>query len=135
MISPSPETLKTARLGFDRFKHGLATGEWEAFLEMLTDDFTFFFPAGPYKGLNYGPEKLGEFLRYATEKVFPGGLVLNEERISGGDTTVIFEARSRGKMWGNPYENQVAIALEIRGDRICGYREYLAIAFTLPAEK
>ncbi|MGC9526526.1 MAG: nuclear transport factor 2 family protein [Limnospira sp.] len=135
MRTPSPETLETAQIGFDRFKRGLATGEWEAFLEMLTDDVTFFFPAGPYKGLNHGVQKLGDFLRSATRTVFAGGLTLDEERISGGDTTVIFEARSRGKIWGNPYENQVAIAFEIRGDRICSYREYLAVSFTLAPEK
>lgn len=27
-------------------------------------------------------------------------------------------------MWGTPYKNRVAVAFDIRDDKICAYREY-----------
>ena len=28
-------------------------------------------------------------------------------------------------MWGKTYKNRVAISLDVRGDKVCAYREYL----------
>lgn len=36
------ETQKIGRQGFDCLIHGLATGEWDYFLNMLTEDFSLF---------------------------------------------------------------------------------------------
>jgi ketosteroid isomerase-like protein len=133
MESGTSSTLAVAQEGFDRFKQGLATGKWEPFLEMLTEDCTFSFPAGSYKGVNQGKTTLAKFLNYATESVFKKGLTLTLQRITYNQTTVIFEVVSEGEMWGKPYENQAAIAFDIQGDRICSYREYLAVIYTLPS--
>lgn len=131
MEAASSSTLAVAEQGFERFKHGLATGEWELFLEMLTEDCSFFFPAGSYKGLHHSKVMLAKFLHYATESVFKKGLSLTLQRISSSETTVIFEVYSEGEMWEKPYQNQAAIAFDIEGDKICSYREYLAVVFTL----
>ncbi len=34
-------------------------------------------------------------------------------------------------MFGHPYENQGAISLDIRGDKVCGYREYLGVLYQI----
>lgn len=73
-MNATPETLETARLAFDRFCHGLATGEWNSFLETLAEDFSFRFPVGPFAGENVGRERASEFFHYVTDKVFVGGL-------------------------------------------------------------
>nr|ADN17344.1 conserved hypothetical protein [Gloeothece verrucosa PCC 7822] len=139
MTTATPEMLEAAQAAFKHFTHGLATGEWEAFLNMLSDDFTFWFPVGTFKGKNVGKQKAAEFFHFVTDKVFLGGLVLTLERVTSSETTVMFEGRSEGKMFGLPYQNQVAISFDLRPSaqpaphpyQVCAYREYLSIHYQL----
>jgi ketosteroid isomerase-like protein len=130
MTMTNPETLNIAQAAFQDFSHGLATGDWSKFLAWLSDDFTFWFPSGPFKGLNMGKERAAAFFA-SVSKIFPEGLSLTVERIFSQDSTVLFECRSQGKMLGHPYENQAAISFDIAGDKICAYREYLGVIFKL----
>ena len=128
-MTGTQQTLETAQQAFEHFRHGLATGEWEKFIAMLSDDFTFSFPAGPYQGLNEGKEHMAEFLAYVSEKVFSQGLIFTLERTTFNENTVVFEGKSEGLMFGKPYKNQVAISFDIRDDEICSYREYLCLLY------
>ncbi|CAD5936388.1 hypothetical protein PCC9214_01633 [Planktothrix tepida] len=133
MESGSSSILAVAQQGFARLQQGLATGQWEPFLEMVMEDCTFSFPAGSYKGLHQGKTTLAKFLNYASECVFKKSLMLTLQRITHNQTTVIFEVSSDGEMWGQPYQNQAAIVFDIQDDRICSYREYLGVIYTLPS--
>lgn len=124
MTSESANTLAVARQAFTYFEHGLATGEWQAFFDMLSDDFSFWFPLGKFHGLNVGKDRASEFFNYVSE-VYSEGLTLTLDRFTSNETTVVFEFRDEGMMWGNPYKNRVAVSFDVRGDKICGYREYL----------
>ncbi len=124
MTTESANTLTVARQAFAHFEQGLATGDWQAFFEMLTDDFSFWFPLGQFQGLNVGKERAIEFFSYVSE-VYSEGLTLTLDRVTSNETTVVFEFRDEGLMWGNPYKNRVAVSFDVRGDKICGYREYL----------
>lgn len=117
-------TLAVAQQAFAHFEHGLATGDWQAFFDMLTDDFSFWFPLGQFQGLNVGKDRAIEFFHYVS-KVYSDGLRLTLDRVTSNETTVVFEFRDEGLMWGNPYKNRVAVSFDIRGNKICGYREYL----------
>ena len=119
------KTMAVAQQGFEYFTHGLATGEWDLFLEMLTDDFTFWFPIGSFHGFNQGKERARAFFEYVSEVFSPGITITSIERVTSSDTTVVFEFRDEGKMRGEPYKNRIAVSFDIRGDKICGYREYL----------
>ncbi|HAX80368.1 MAG TPA: ketosteroid isomerase [Cyanobacteria bacterium UBA11372] len=119
------DTMAVAQQGFKHFTHGLATGEWDSFLDMLTDDFTFWFPVGSFHGLNEGKERARAFFEYVSEVFSPGITITSIERVTSSDTTVVFEFRDEGKMRGEPYKNRIAVSFDIRGDKICGYREYL----------
>lgn len=130
MPEASSETLQVAEQAFQSFSAGLASGDWSAFLNQLSDDFTFWFPAGPFKGLNHGRARMQEFLN-AVSRVFPEGLTLTVQQITSNATTVVFEIRSQGLMLGHPYENQAAIAFEVKNEKICAYREYLGVIFQL----
>lgn len=123
MVEMQADTMDVAQQAFKNFTHGLATGEWNQFLDMLTDDFTFWFPVGPYHGLNVGKERAQEFFKYVSE-AFNQGLFLTLERITSNESTVVFEFRDEGLMWGQPYKNRVAVSLDVRDHKICGYREY-----------
>ncbi|MBE9129842.1 MULTISPECIES: nuclear transport factor 2 family protein [unclassified Coleofasciculus] len=123
MVHRAPDTIEVAQGAFGHFSHGLATGEWKPFVEMLTDDFTFWFPVGPYQGLNVGKERAIAFFEYVSE-VFNQGLSVTLDRVTSNETTVVFEFRDEGKMRGEPYKNRIAVSFDVRGDKICGYREY-----------
>ena len=117
-------TLAVAQQAFTHFEHGLATGEWQAFLDMLTDDFSLWFPLGKFQGLNVGKDRAIEFFHYVSE-VYSDGLTLTLDRVTSNETTVVFEFRDEGLMWSNSYRNRVAVSFDVRGNQICGYREYL----------
>lgn len=127
MMPTSPDPQEA----FQDFTSGLASGNWEPFLNHLSDDFTFWFPAGPLKGTNTGKEKAAAFFAAASQ-VFPEGLTLTVLQVTTNATTVVFEVRSEGKMLTHPYQNQAAIAFDVRDTKICGYREYLGVIFQLP---
>jgi ketosteroid isomerase-like protein len=129
MEQTQTDLITTAELGFKHWSHGLATGEWENFFSMLTDDFTFWFPVGSFQGANIGKSKAEVFFKYVTEKVFPQGLTITLERMSYHEATVVFEGKSQGLMFDKPYQNQAAISFDIRGHKICGYREYLSVVY------
>ncbi|MBD2231383.1 nuclear transport factor 2 family protein [Phormidium tenue] len=130
MPEASVQTLRVAEVAFQAFTQGLASGEWSPFLDQLSDDFTFWFPAGSFKGLNHGKEKAKAFFELASS-LFPEGLTLTILQVVSNSTTVVFEVRSSGLMAGHPYENQAAIAFDVRDNKICAYREYLGVVFQL----
>jgi ketosteroid isomerase-like protein len=118
-------TLAVGTRGFEHFKTGLATGKWQPFLDMLTDDFTFYFPQGKYLGQHVGKDKAVEFFQYVSQAFGAGGMHVTEIlRVTASETTVVFEFRDEGKIFGNAYKNRVAVSWDIRGDKIAGYREY-----------
>jgi ketosteroid isomerase-like protein len=128
----NPEALAIAQQTFQHFAAGLATAQWQPFLDMLTDDFTFWFPAGPFRGWNVGKDRAAEFFQ-AVAQIFDQGLSVTVQRTTQNDTTIVFEIQSSGVMLGQPYQNQAAIAFDVRGNQICGYREYLGVVFQLGA--
>ncbi|MBO3457914.1 nuclear transport factor 2 family protein [Aetokthonos hydrillicola Thurmond2011] len=117
-------TLKVGHEAFKYFTDGLATGEWDLFLNMLTEDFSFWFPIGKFHGLNVGKDKAQAFFQYVSE-CFEGGLTLTLDRVTSNQTTVVFEFRDEGTFLGKPYKNRIAVSFDVREDKICGYREYL----------
>lgn len=123
MAERSENTLRVAQQAFEHFRHGLATGQWQLFLDMLSDDFSFWFPVGPYHGSNVGKERASAFFDYVS-KTFSSGLSLTLDRVTSNETTVVFEFRDAGLMQGQDYKNRVAVSFDVYGDLICGYREY-----------
>lgn len=124
MTQESENTLKVGRQAFVYFQHGLETGDWNQFLDMLTEDFTFWFPMGKFHGLNVGKERAQEFFQYVTQAFHPGLKLTSLDRVTSSETTVVFEFRDEGILLGEPYKNRVAVSFDIRGDKICSYREY-----------
>jgi ketosteroid isomerase-like protein len=121
---PAVDAKAVADRAFDGLTQGLATGTWDPFFDLLSDDFTFWFPTGKYLGEHKGKARAMEFFRYVSS-AFPGGIkVVEVMRRSGGGNTFVYEFRDEGTLRGEPYKNRVAISLDVCGDKICGYREY-----------
>lgn len=124
-MTQNPEnTLKVAHQAFEHFTQGLATGEWQTFLDMLTDDFSFWFPVGKFHGLNQGKARAKEFFEYVSASFQPGIKLVSLDHITSNETTVVFEFCDEGLLLGEPYKNRIAVSFDVRGDKICGYREY-----------
>lgn len=124
MIEGKENTLKVAHQAFENLMHGLGTGAWAPMLDMLTEDFAFWFPVGPYHGSNVGKEKALAFFQYVSEVFGQTIKMTSLERVTSNETTVVFEFRDEGMMWSEPYKNRIAVSFDVRGDKICGYREY-----------
>ena len=123
-IAEMSHSLTVGERGFAAFRSGLATGNWNDFLAMLTEDFTFFFPTGKYQGTHIGKEIAEEFFAYV-HSIFPQGLFITETiAVSVSENSVLFEFRDEGVLNNTPYKNRVAVSFSIRDQLICGYREY-----------
>jgi len=122
-------TEEKGRATFERFRRGLGTGDWSGFTDLLTDDFTFYFPQGKWHGEHRGKAAALEFFAYVTS-VFPGGIrVVSLDRVHVSGDTVMLEFKDEGTIAPpgappRPYKNRVAIAFDFRGEHVCGYREY-----------
>jgi len=117
-----PEAV--ARQAFEQFRHGLATGEWQPFLDMLSDDFSFRFPRGEWKGEHHGKDKAAEFFAYVRQ-AYPDGLnVTAVQSVGVSDNTVLFEFQDEGQLRGDPYHGHVVVAFDVKADKIVAYREY-----------
>jgi ketosteroid isomerase-like protein len=125
MAQASEKILKVAQQAFDSLMYGFETSDWNPLLNILTDDFNFWFPIGPYHGLNVGKERAKEFFQYVTETFDQTIKLTSLERITSSETTVVFEFRDEGLMRGQIYKNRIAISFDVRDDKICSYREYL----------
>jgi ketosteroid isomerase-like protein len=124
MIPGQENTLKVAHQAFDNLQHGLATADWHPLLDLLTEDFTFWFPVGAYHGLNVGKDRALAFFQHVSAVFGKTIKVTSLERVTSSETTVVFEFRDEGMMGREPYANRIAVSFDVRGDKICGYREY-----------
>lgn len=137
-VQTRPPRVRTpkavAEEAFDDLRTGLATGDWAPFLDRLSDDFTFHFPMGRYQGLNQGRERAAEFFAFVSQ-VYADGLFIDEVLgVTAEGNRVVFEFTDHGLLFGKPYNNVVAISLDVRGEEICGYREYFGLVGPPPGE-
>ncbi|AFY91727.1 nuclear transport factor 2 family protein [Chamaesiphon minutus] len=124
MSAGQENTLKVGHQAFERLQHGLTTADWTPMLDLLTEDFTFWFPVGAYHGLNVGKERAQAFFQHVSEVFGKTIKVTSLERVTSNETTIVFEFRDEGMMFDTPYANRIAVSFDVRGDKICGYREY-----------
>ncbi|PMB43694.1 ketosteroid isomerase, partial [Fischerella thermalis CCMEE 5330] len=65
-----------------------------------------------------------EFFQYVTQAFSPGLKLNSLDHVTSNETTVVFEFRDEGMLFGEPYKNRVAVSFDVRGNKICSYREY-----------
>jgi ketosteroid isomerase-like protein len=122
----SESTLKIAQQAFDAFAEGWGSSDFQPFLEMLTDEFTFWYPYGKYRGKFSGREGKAKIIakcRDHSEAVDCLSFSL-PHHITRSDTTVMFEFECEGIIGGESYRGRLAIALDVSNDKISGFREY-----------
>ncbi|HLM61266.1 MAG TPA: nuclear transport factor 2 family protein [Pyrinomonadaceae bacterium] len=123
MKNTSNETLLVARRALSLLAAAHLSGDFEPYLEMLTEDYTFYMPLGEFRGKNVGVEKAAACYRQiaaANPQIEYG----EPFRATSAGNTVVFEFEDSGTIAGQPYYNRVAASFDVRGEQICGYREY-----------
>jgi ketosteroid isomerase-like protein len=123
-MSESP--LKIAKQVFAAFTEGWMNGNFQPFLEMLTDEFTFWYPYGKYRGKFSGQEGKAQVTAKFHDHSEAGDRLrfTSPHHITSSDTTVMFEFECEGVIDGEDYRGRIAIALDIDNDKISGFREY-----------
>lgn len=98
-------------------------GDFGAYLAMLTEDYVFSMPLGEFRGQNVGRERAEACFRVIAASE-PHLHYHDPLRVSRQGDTVVIEFEDDGTIFGQPYRNRIASSFDVRGDKICGYREY-----------
>lgn len=117
------ENVALATRAWSELARGHRTGEFDGYLALLTDDYTFSIPVGPFRGLNTGKARAQAFFD-AVAAARPNLTYREPLRVCASDTTVVIEFDDDGDFGGYPYKNRIAASFDIRDGLICGYREY-----------
>ncbi|OUL35773.1 nuclear transport factor 2 family protein [Nostoc sp. 106C] len=122
----SKSTLNIAHQAFEAFTQGWTTGDFQPFLELLTDEFTFWYPYGKYRGKFTGQAGKAQMIAKCHEHSEAGDRLTfsSPHHITSSNTTVMFEFECEGVIDKQPYEGRIAIALEVSNGKISGFREY-----------
>lgn len=121
--TPAPTPREVALQGFANLKQGFADGNFEPYLAMLTDDYTFTAPLGEFRGQNKGKDRAVEYYKQVND--FNARFDFHEPtRITADGNTVVIEFEDEGNIGGMSYKNLICNSFDIRGEQICGWREY-----------
>lgn len=121
-ISDDPIT-RTAMTAWHKLANAHRDGDFGPYLAMLTDDYTFSMPIGRFRGEHRGrAEAEACYEEIAASK--PDITFQPPSRVTRQGNTVVVEFEDEGTVGGKPYRNRIASSFDVRGDRICGYREY-----------
>ncbi len=126
------EIEKIAEKGLKYWVLAIETGNWEPYMEMLNDDYTFWLPKGGF--------------RYKTSDLhISGGKLVDAElnanrlkayknppnRKSIGDHTVVFEFIYSALNSKEHFQNCMALSFDIREGKISACREYHCVLMKL----
>ena len=119
----SADIVSVATRGWEALAHGHRTGDFAGYLALLSKDYSFSIPVGPFRGLNSGKERAQAFFD-AVAAASPNLTYREPLRICASDSTVVIEFDDDGDFGGVPYRNRIAASFDIRDGLIAGYREY-----------
>ena len=111
---------------YQQFVQGWATGNWQPFLDLLSDDLIFQYPAGAYKGRHLAPagkQKMIDWAHFYSERGDRIHIHTNFQMING--EWALFCANSVGKYNGEDYEGNEAYLLRMRDNQVIEFCEYI----------
>lgn len=117
---------QTARKAYDAFVAGWATGDFEPYIAMLSEQFEFSYPAGADRGLYTGAEGRTRMVNKVRGHSSRGERLTIKPPTRHGvaGNTVFFEFDSEGQFGDYPYRGHNIIAFDVQGDRITAFREF-----------
>ena len=115
--------IETALLAFRYLAEGHKAGSFDNYLSLLTDDYTFYAPAGEFRGMNVGKQRAKQF--YDAITAAKADFIFSDPlRVTNNDDTVVIEFTDEGTIMGFPYFNRISASFDIKDGKIYGYREY-----------
>jgi len=102
---------------------GHRSGDFSDYVAMLSDDYSFSIPVGPFRGNNIGKERAQVFFD-AVAAAKPNLTYREPLRICASEKTVVLEFDDDGDLGGVPYQNRIAASFDIEDGLISAYREY-----------
>ncbi|HYO70420.1 MAG TPA: nuclear transport factor 2 family protein [Archangium sp.] len=126
-VHESEEVRLTAQAAYDSFAKGWATGDFEPYLAMLTEDFEFSYPLGEHRGRFTGAEGRAHMVDKVRAHSSRGErlTLLSPTRVAVTGHTVFFEFDSEGRFGDYEYRGHNVIAFDVTGERISAFREFL----------
>ncbi len=119
------EVLQTGQKAWEAFSRGWASGAWEEYRLMLSQDIEFSFPVGPFRGKYTGKEGYEKMIAKIESDSKTGyRLLFTVTHISSNNNTVVVEYEAVGNFDGYPYRSNNAIAFSFLDEKISAYREY-----------
>ena len=121
---PDQGALDVAQRAFMTLQRCAFTGDWEPFVELLTDDVRIMWPVPGFDGLTVGKDRVREMIASHHQ----GNLKrvrLDCKRVAANGPVVMMECRVEGEMGSGPSANGLLFVFEIRGDRIAASHEYV----------
>jgi ketosteroid isomerase-like protein len=114
----------TALRAWQCLAEGHRNGNFQSYLEMLTEDYVFFMPLGEFQGRNVGRDRAARcYKTIAGAK--PQLTFLEPSLVLVQNNLAIIEWEDEGTLMDLPYRNRIVGMFEVRGEQICSYREYL----------
>lgn len=127
-MNDSAKVVVTAQRAMEGFAHGNATGEWKPYLDMLTEDFTFWIPGGKFQGKNVGKERAEAFCYHISVEQHAKLNFFPPYRVTSHENTIVFEFEDEGSIMNQPVKNRLAFSFDVRDEKVCACREYIGIA-------
>lgn len=119
----SNRVIKTAQKAFDHFSQGIASGNWQPLLDMLTDDCTARIPVAKFKTENSGKNTIAAYFRFLSQELKIKA-ILTPVSVTSNQNTVGFEFTVKGTAAGKPTSTHNTVFFDVRGDKVSGFREY-----------
>lgn len=120
------KNIQTARQAFDYLAQGWVTGNFQPFLDILTDDVILWLPVGKQTDKSKEYEDKQQIIARLQARTAAGDR-LNfspPEQVTSNDITVTFEFASQGTIRHQPFTGRNVISFDIKDDKIAGIREY-----------
>lgn len=124
MANANDPVLATAIAAFKHFQQGSATGNWQPYLDMLIEDYRFWYPIpGAFHGENRGRDRVAAYCQMLTEST---KLTISDpHHITADSDTVALEYTVTGQVAGHPFKTKVTFFYVVQGNKIAQHREYI----------
>ncbi|MBW4613320.1 MAG: nuclear transport factor 2 family protein [Desmonostoc vinosum HA7617-LM4] len=118
--------IETAQKAFDNLARGWSTGDFQSYINMLSDDVVLWLPVGKQRSQPFGYEGKEQIIARLRSHQQAGDQVIFSppDHVTSNDTTVTFEFESQGTIRNQPFKGRSAISFDVKNDQIYGVREY-----------
>lgn len=123
-ISAMQNVLEVGKKAFTTLQHFTTTGEWQPFLNFVTEDVSMVFPLPePLGGTKFGKAELEKLLRTLSKD-----LNLRVKHTTKtpmiNTTSFAIEFMAKGTLGEEVLERFIILVFEIQGDKVFAIREY-----------